>query len=290
MPSTLHSAPTTALRPLAPGLIQPGPLPGTAIALLQPTPDTAVALHPEEERLLDALPAGQRPDFVAGRLAAARALAALGTEGPVLRAGRRPLFPTGVRGSISHCTGHIGVCIASTNPAVAATGIDLERTDRLSRGAARLVCTPREREWIARARRPESRLSVLFSAKEAIYKALSGLSPRDPVFHDVELRVSHGELTVGLPAGLLPDRHRLTGWVQLLSGGYVLTSVAVLTEALSDALPEALPETLAPAVTEAATRTGTEQAKDAARGSGSFAALIETEEFIPTRPTSFDVA
>ncbi|MFJ8310485.1 MULTISPECIES: 4'-phosphopantetheinyl transferase [unclassified Streptomyces] len=262
MPSTLHPAPTTPVSPLAPGLIQPGPLPGTAIALLQPTPDTAVGLHPDEERLLDALPAGQRADFAAGRLAAARALAALGTGGPVLRAGRRPLFPTGVRGSISHCTGHIGVCIASTNPAVVATGIDLERTDRLSRGAARLVCTPREREWIARARRPESRLSVLFSAKEAIYKALSGLSPRDPVFHDVELHLNRGELTVGLPPGLLPERHRLTGWVQLLSGSYVLTSVAVLAPQAEETAPE----------------------------SGLFASLMESEEFIPTRPTSFDVA
>ncbi|MFF4156682.1 4'-phosphopantetheinyl transferase [Streptomyces sp. NPDC001678] len=209
----------------------PGPLPHTALALHQLAPDTAVQLHDDEMRLLRGLPARRRADFAAGRLAARRALAVLGVPGPVLRDGRRPLFPAGTTGSISHCTGHIGVSFVSTHPGVAATGIDLERTDRLTRATARLVCTRHERAWVSRARRPESRLSVLFSAKEALYKALSGLSPRTPVFHDVELHVERGLLEIRIGRGLLPAGHHLTGWVRLLAGNHVLTTVAVLTGA-----------------------------------------------------------
>ncbi|GHH24894.1 4'-phosphopantetheinyl transferase superfamily protein [Streptomyces rubradiris] len=208
-----------------------GPLPATALALCRlDEPHVPVTLHPEERRLAGALPPARRPDFIAGRTAAARALGALGIGGPVLRDGRRPVFPAGVRGSISHCVGHIGVSLVSVHPRVIATGTDLERTDRLGPDAARLVCTPHEREWVRRARRPESRLSVVFSAKEAVYKALSALGTPAPVFHDVELRVADGRLHAHVARGLLPAGCRLIGWVRLLPGNHVMTSVAVLSD------------------------------------------------------------
>ncbi|KES06223.1 hypothetical protein BU52_15940 [Streptomyces toyocaensis] len=208
-----------------------GPLPATALALCRLDESRVpVSLHPEERRLADALRPARRPDFVAGRAAAALALRALGVGGPVLRNGRRPVFPAGVRGSISHCVGHVGVSFVSVHPRVIATGTDLERTDRLGRDAARLVCTPHEHEWVRQARRPESRLSVVFSAKEAVYKALSALDAPAPVFHDVELRVAEGRLHAHLARGLLPAGCRLLGWVRLLPDNHVMTSVAVLSE------------------------------------------------------------
>ncbi|MEU9305851.1 4'-phosphopantetheinyl transferase superfamily protein [Streptomyces sp. NPDC048269] len=218
----------TSKRPLAAAVVQL-PLPDTALAVYPPTPGAAASLHEEEGRLLRRLPPAQRPGFVAGRAAAGRALALLGVQGPVLRDGRRPLFPPGTRGSISHATGPIGASIASTHLDVIAVGIDLERTDRLGRGADRLVCTTRERSWIARARRPESRLSVLFSAKEAVYKALHGISARPPVFHDVEIALEGNRLDIRLAPGLLQEHRRIDGWFQLLPGEYVLTSVAVIS-------------------------------------------------------------
>ncbi|MGX2995734.1 4'-phosphopantetheinyl transferase superfamily protein [Streptomyces sp. JNUCC 64] len=240
-------------RPTAPapsaviGTLLDSPFPATALALSRPptdplapldpvstgsptplAPPASAPLHPEEQRLLGTLPPARHPDFTAGRIAAARALRALGVEGPVLRDGRRPVFPAGSHGSISHCVGHIGACLASVHPRVVALGTDLERTDRLSWDAARLVCTPRERDWAARARRPESRLAVVFSAKEAIYKALSALGAPAPVFHDIELSVVRGRLVARPARGLLPARRRLLGWVRLLPGNHVMTSVAVL--------------------------------------------------------------
>ncbi|MQS35757.1 4'-phosphopantetheinyl transferase family protein [Streptomyces katsurahamanus] len=206
-----------------------GPLPATVVALSRLDPGARAPLHREEEPLLRALSPGRRPHFIVGRMAAARALRALGADGPVLRDGRRPVFPAGVRGSISHCVGPIGACFASANPRVVAVGTDLERTDRLSWDAAHLVCTPREYDWARRARRPESRLAVVFSAKEAVYKALSALETPEPVFHDVELRVARGRLHAHVAPGLLPEHRKILGWVRLLPGGHVITSVAVIS-------------------------------------------------------------
>jgi 4'-phosphopantetheinyl transferase EntD len=206
-----------------------GPLAATATAIVQIGNDAStLALHPQERALEQGLPTGRRADFIAGRMAAARALQALNVKGPVLRDGRRPLFPTAVHGSISHCTGHIGACLASTHPQVLAMGVDIERTDRLGHDAARLVCTPLENAWIQEARRPESRLSVVFSAKEAVYKALSALDRDEVVFHDVELQVHGGRLHAHLRRNLLPPECSLVGWVRLLADRHVLSSVAIV--------------------------------------------------------------
>lgn len=235
----------TAAAPLPTGQAGFGPRPGTAVSLagFGPLPDTVVALdgfgpnegpvqlHEAEEELLRQLPVARRADFVAGRRAAARAMAALGHTGPVLREDRRPLFPPGVQGSISHCTGHIAASIASTHPTVAATGIDLERADRLTWGTATLICTPREVRWVAAAQRRESRLSVVFSAKEAVYKALCALpSPRQPTFHDAELRIAGNRIGICVTDGLVPKAHRIFGWFELLRGSYILTCVAIVED------------------------------------------------------------
>ncbi|MEU9289313.1 4'-phosphopantetheinyl transferase superfamily protein [Streptomyces sp. NPDC048275] len=198
-------------------------------------PERPLPVHPAEEELLRRLPVRRQADFAAGRRAAARALAALGRTGPVLRKGRRPHFPPGVRGSISHCVGHIGACVATTHPAVAAVGIDLERTDRLSRGALPLICTPREARWVTAARRPESRLSVLFSAKEAVYKALCALPvARQPVFHDAELHIAGNRIGICVTDDLLPKKHHIFGWLRLMRGGHVMTCVTVVTDSRSE--------------------------------------------------------
>ncbi|WP_167858805.1 hypothetical protein [Streptomyces albus] len=129
-----HRAPSKPA--LAPRVLA-GPLVGTATAIVQFNND-ASTLHPQERELEQQLAPARRADFAAGRLAAARALQALNVHGPVLRDGRRPLFPEDAHGSISHCAGHIGACFASIHPQVLATGVDIERTDRLGRDATHL--------------------------------------------------------------------------------------------------------------------------------------------------------
>ncbi|WP_367043724.1 4'-phosphopantetheinyl transferase superfamily protein [Streptomyces sp. Je 1-332] len=187
-------------------------------------------LHPAERTLMRGRPPDRRRDFAAGRFAAADALRLLGRSGPVLREGRRPRFPTGVRGSISHCRGAVATCLATTRGDVPAVGVDVERVGRLSPETAGLVCTPPERALVARGDADGRLLTVMFSAKEAFYKAAAALYlPRDPVFHDLEVipdpDLANGNGLCLTPSpGLLPDGCTVRGQVRSV-GPYVWTTV-----------------------------------------------------------------
>lgn len=190
------------------------------------------ALHPAERDLLSGRSPGRRRDFTAGRHAAAEALRLLGRPGPVLRDGRRPRFPAGVRGSISHCEGAVAVCLATVREDVLGIGVDIERLGRLGAAAARLVCTERERARLGRGPGGDARLTAVFSAKEAFYKAFSALEPalepaREPTFHEVEVAfLADGRLAFETVAGLLPRGTAATGRIGTV-GPYVRTSVVL---------------------------------------------------------------
>ncbi|MFG2985630.1 4'-phosphopantetheinyl transferase superfamily protein [Streptomyces sp. NPDC048258] len=199
-------------------------------------------MHPAERALMRGSSPGRRRDFAAGRAAAADALRLLGRSGPVLREARRPRFPTGVRGSISHCRGAVATCLATTRTDVSAVGVDVERVGRLSPETAGLVCTPQERALVAGGDGGGvgggggRLLTVMFSAKEAFYKAATALDlPREPVFHDLEVVPDPGHengIGIGIgnglcltpAAGLLPDGYTVRGQVRSV-GPYVWTTV-----------------------------------------------------------------
>ncbi|MCD9143679.1 4'-phosphopantetheinyl transferase family protein [Streptomyces albireticuli] len=184
------------------------------------------ALHPAERDLLSGRSPGGRRDFTAGRHAAAEALRLLGRPGPVLRDGRRPRFPAGVRGSISHCEGNVAVCLATVREDVLGIGVDIERLGRLGAPAARLVCTERERARLRPGPAGGARLTAVFSAKEAFYKAFSALDAgREPTFHEVEVAfLEDGRLAFDTVGGLLPRGTTATGRIGTV-GPYVRTSV-----------------------------------------------------------------
>ncbi|MFE0672972.1 enterobactin synthetase [Streptomyces sp. NPDC058867] len=123
---------------------------------------------PGESAALSSMPARRRSEFLAGRLAARRALRAVGLDcGDVPRAGRLPLFPPGRAASISHSAG-VALAVARAPGRDTPLGCDLELCP-LPPGAARLVLRADEehllREWS---------VTALFSAKEAAWKALLG--------------------------------------------------------------------------------------------------------------------
>ncbi|WP_328923743.1 4'-phosphopantetheinyl transferase superfamily protein [Streptomyces sp. NBC_00190] len=194
-------------------------------------------MHPAERALMRGNSRARRRDFAAGRAAAADALRLLGRSGPVLREARRPRFPTGVRGSISHCRGAVATCLATTRTDVAAVGVDVERVGRLSPETAGLVCTPPERALLAGGDAGGRLLTVVFSAKEAFYKAATALDlPREPVFHDLEVLPDPGHengngngLCLTPAAGLLPDGCTVRGQVRSV-GPYVWTTVLLQTD------------------------------------------------------------
>ncbi|MFF1449873.1 4'-phosphopantetheinyl transferase superfamily protein [Streptomyces sp. NPDC058274] len=120
-------------------------------------------------------------EFLAGRLAARRALRAVGLEcGDIPRAGRLPVFPPGRAASITHSAG-VAVSVALAPGRTGAPGCDLELRE-LPPAAARLVLREDEEAWLHAAGPvlARDRLLALFSAKEAAWKALYG-TPAHPV-------------------------------------------------------------------------------------------------------------
>jgi 4'-phosphopantetheinyl transferase EntD len=150
----------------------------------QPPPLHAV----EEEALGSRAVEARRAYFAFGRAAARDALHELGISDAAIGRGPagEPLWPPGVVGAISHA-GDVATAIVGRWSDYAGLGVDVEQ---LSRGpsprAARLVCRPTEMEWVDVESGTE-RLTMLFSAKEAVFKALYPIERVWLGFADAEL-------------------------------------------------------------------------------------------------------
>lgn len=151
--------------------------------------------------------------FRAGRYCALRALAMLGGPIPThlpRTAGGAPLWPVGVTGSITHTDDFVSAAVARTSQ-VAALGIDTERImlpDRAARVSS-AIAWPSE---LAHARaigcdRLEA-LTLIFSAKEAIFKCLYGKVGRVFDYRDVRIVAAGlhpGTFTARIVQTLSPD-------------------------------------------------------------------------------------
>jgi enterobactin synthetase component D len=147
------------------------------------------ALHPVEETYLGPNAAQRRRFFFAlGRAAARDALAELGVAGVAVGRGTagEPVWPRGIVGAITH-TGDLAIAIVGRQSDYAGLGVDLEQlSPGLSARAARLVCTPAEMAWVGAAD-GTGRGTMLFSAKEAVFKALYPIERIWLGFGDAEL-------------------------------------------------------------------------------------------------------
>ncbi|MFI1102157.1 4'-phosphopantetheinyl transferase [Streptomyces melanogenes] len=148
---------------------------GLSLGVVRVDDPRARPAGPGEWAAAVAMPSPRRRDFLAGRCAARRALAEAGhSAGELRRSGRRPLFPAGFEGSISH-SGGLAVALAAPGGRVRALGCDLELRG-LPLNSAHLVLGPDERTGLdPTAADAESRLLAVFSAKEAAFKAFSTL-------------------------------------------------------------------------------------------------------------------
>lgn len=148
-------------------------------------------LDAEEEAELGAVSEKRRREFTAGRACARQALSRLGLPSdPLLRrADRSPRWPPGVVGSISHCAGFCAAAVARAERH-GALGLDIERAGRTRAGLARRICTPGERERLARW--GAEGLGIVFSVKEAFYKAWHPATGAELGFLDVETELDPG--------------------------------------------------------------------------------------------------
>ena len=100
--------------------------------------------------------------------------------------GGEPLWPADVVGAISHSQ-DVAVAVVGRRMHYAGLGVDVEEPARgPTARAARLVCRPSEMAW-ADPEAGTQRLTMLFSAKEAVFKALYPIEHVWLGFADAEL-------------------------------------------------------------------------------------------------------
>ncbi|WP_102106857.1 4'-phosphopantetheinyl transferase family protein [Oceaniglobus roseus] len=158
-----------------------------------PSGPVTVTLPPD---LLAAVPK-RRSEFLAGRICAALALREAGLPETVTRAGRAPIWPAGAAGSISHTDTRV---VAAVSRDLAGLGVDCEdiMSERQAHELRAMIVTPAEAAQRPAALPFPAFLTLVFSAKEALYKALSHRLDRILEFHDVTV------------TGLSPDRLHLS--------------------------------------------------------------------------------
>jgi 4'-phosphopantetheinyl transferase EntD len=146
-----------------------------------------IGLFEQERAAVAPAAAVRRREFAAGRRAARRALAAAGATRVALPAGtdRLPLWPQGFVGSISHTRDFAAAAVARAEPFVA-LGLDIETVARVTMEIERKVATAGERTWLDSFATRQTGLALLFSAKEAWYKAQYPVTRTFFGFQDVE--------------------------------------------------------------------------------------------------------
>jgi 4'-phosphopantetheinyl transferase EntD len=193
-------------------------------------------LYPQEAEIVARAVEKRRREFATGRACARAALCKLGHDpAPILSGSHgEPRWPAGVVGSITHCDGYRACAVAAAEQ-LAGLGIDAEPDAPLPDGLLADVALPGERRQLAALAAAEPSISwdrLLFSAKEAVYKAWFAVAERWLGFEDAELGIDPraGAFSARLlvPGPLLGDRplDRFSGaWT--VADGIVLTAVAV---------------------------------------------------------------
>ncbi|MFE6780295.1 4'-phosphopantetheinyl transferase superfamily protein [Streptomyces sp. NPDC057702] len=143
----------------------------------------------------------RRGTYAAGRLAAARATAALtgAPHWPLPGERGAPGWPRGVRGSLTH-TDELALCAVTATDGLA-IGLDMEplaSADGLY-AARRYAATPAELARVRAARRPDLAVLRLFCAKEALYKALPVARQEGLAFRSVTLEWTEPAPTTDAP-------------------------------------------------------------------------------------------
>ncbi|WBB80365.1 4'-phosphopantetheinyl transferase superfamily protein [Micromonospora sp. WMMD882] len=202
-------------------------------------PPERIALFPEEEAVLGGSVAKRRDEFTAARWCARTALRRLGRPAAPILPGERgaPGWPAGIVGSITHCDGY-RACVLARETDLVTVGIDAEPHAPLPDGILDAIGLPAELDRIRRLAAQTPRIAwdrLLFSAKEAVYKAWFPLTHRFLDFDEADIvLVPDGTFTATLlTAGPVTPGGPLTGlvgrWAQ--TDDHVFTCTAIARDA-----------------------------------------------------------
>jgi 4'-phosphopantetheinyl transferase EntD len=186
-------------------------------------------LFPAEEALIARAVQKRRSEFATGRRCARDALGALGFE-------PAPILPgQGGAGAITHCAGYRAAAVARAGDVIT-IGLDAEPAQPLPGEVLGLVTLPDERDRLRDLARDVQGVcwdTLLFSAKESVYKAWFPLARRWLGFDeaDITINAANGTFEARLlieapaPAGVPPAG--FSGrW--LARDGLLLTAITVL--------------------------------------------------------------
>ena len=145
----------------------------------------------------------------------------------------RPRWPAGWTGSIAHSDGLAVAAVAPLRTHRAA-GIDVERDGALPPDDAAMVLADREQRWVAAQSDAAAAATLLWSAKEAAFKAWAtaagGLDGVDPV--DIAVRAAPTGTLVAEATG--PLTARTSG---PLAGAFAVAAGRVVTVLVDRAAP-----------------------------------------------------
>ena len=194
------------------------------------------ALFPAETAIVANAVAKRRREFCTARHCARQALGQLGLPPAPILTGERgaPRWPAGIVGSITHCAGYRAAAVARVHD-ILTVGVDAEPDQPLPDGVLGAISLASERPRLAELAAGYPVICwdrLLFSAKEAVYKAWFPLTRRWLGFDEADITINGadgsfsarllvpGPLAGGAPLACLTGR-----W--LVSEGLVLTAIAL---------------------------------------------------------------
>lgn len=171
------------------------------------------SIYAIEERLIERAVDKRKHEFRTGRRLARQALKHLDTPACALPsgAGREPIWPAHLVGSISHNASRCVVAVG-LRASFDGVGIDIEADRALPPGVADMVFTEEEQRWWGAQDSISSPDTLTFSAKESIFKCLFPLVGEYFDFQDVSVQFEPGlqrfttHLAPRLASVIHPDR------------------------------------------------------------------------------------
>lgn len=184
-------------------------------------PDCQILLPPE---LTDAADK-RKTEYLVGRICAREAVKHITGQpaAPSLGADRAPCWPAGTAGSLTHSRGWAAAIVASSQHYLS-LGLDAETllSDRRATKLAQKILTQSERQCFRSdlAAQPGQLITLAFSVKESLFKALYPLTQKRFYFEDAELLewTDDGYANVRLLTDLSRDwraGQQLTAWFSL---------------------------------------------------------------------------
>ncbi len=160
----------------------------------------------------------RKAEFLAGRIAAKEVLECLGVLGCQVNIGalRQPIWPEGVTGSITHARS-IAVCIAGKLKYVGKIGVDVEPwiDERVTEEIKNEIISKQEISNLSSLHWPFNyKLTLCFSIKESLFKALSAILVGSYHFYDLEV-IAISPLNKNIKVRLLKEisSHYMKGYV-----------------------------------------------------------------------------